>query len=45
MHATFVVPIIFLAFTAVTTVLIKRRVRPAAAERPPQQGEVRAAAG
>jgi EmrB/QacA subfamily drug resistance transporter len=44
MHATFVVPIVFLAFTAVTTVLIKRRVRPSAAVQPPQPGEIRAAA-
>jgi EmrB/QacA subfamily drug resistance transporter len=44
MHATFIVPIVFLAFTAVTTVLIKRRALPSAAEQPPQQEEVRAAA-
>ena len=43
MKATFVVPILFLAFTAVTTLLIKRRARPSAAERP--QEELRAAAG
>jgi len=43
MKATFVVPVLFLAFTAVTTLLIKRRARPSAAERP--QEELRAAAG
>jgi EmrB/QacA subfamily drug resistance transporter len=43
MKATFVVPVIFLAFTALTTLLIKRRPRPAAVERPVE--EVRAAAG
>jgi EmrB/QacA subfamily drug resistance transporter len=43
MKATFVVPVLFLAFTAVTTLLIKRRARPLAAERP--QEELRAAAG
>ena len=45
MHATFIVPIVFLAFTALTTALIKRRARPAAAQETPQQEEVRAAAG
>ena len=45
MHATFIVPIVFLAFTALTTTLIKRRARPAAAQETPQQQEVRAAAG
>ena len=45
MHATFIVPIVFLAFTALTTTLIKRRARPAAAQETPQQEEVRAAAG
>ena len=45
MHATFIVPIVFLAFTALTTTLIKRRARPAAAQEAPQQEEVRAAAG
>src|SRR5207237_4172763 len=45
MHATFIVPIVFLAFTALTTTLIKRRERPAAAQETPQQEEeVRAAA-
>src|SRR6266550_3914304 len=37
MHATFIVPIVFLAFTALTTTLIKRRARPAAAQEAPQQ--------
>ena len=45
MHATFIVPIVFLAFTALTTTLIKRRARPASAQETPQQEEVRAAAG
>ncbi len=45
MHATFIVPIVFLALTALTTTLIKRRARPAAAQEAPQQEEVRAAAG
>ena len=45
MHATFIVPIVFLAFTALTTTLIKRRARPAGAQETPQQEEVRAAAG
>jgi EmrB/QacA subfamily drug resistance transporter len=44
MKATFIVPIIFLAFTALTTLLIKRRPRAAAAE-PQAREEVRAAAG
>jgi EmrB/QacA subfamily drug resistance transporter len=44
MKATFIVPIIFLAFTALTTLLIKRRSRAAAVE-PAAPEEVRAAAG
>ena len=43
MHATFVVPVLFLAFTAITTLLIKRRARTATVEQPRE--EVRAAAG
>ena|SRR5216683_467055 len=43
MKHTFVVPIVFLAFTALTTLLIKRRARQAAVEQPAE--EVRAAAG
>jgi len=43
MKATFVVPVTFLVFTALTTLLIKRRARPSAAERP--QEELRAAVG
>jgi EmrB/QacA subfamily drug resistance transporter len=43
MHSTLVVPIAFLAFTAVTTLLIKRRPRAEQAEAPRE--EVRAAAG
>ncbi len=44
MKNTFVVPIVFLAFTAVTTLLIKRRPRAAVAQEA-QREEVRAAAG
>jgi EmrB/QacA subfamily drug resistance transporter len=44
MKATFIVPIVFLAFTALTTLFIKRRPRTAAAE-PAAREEVRAAAG
>src|SRR5712692_1633139 len=44
MKATFIVPIVFLAFTALTTLFIRRRQRPAAAE-PMAKEEVRAAAG
>jgi EmrB/QacA subfamily drug resistance transporter len=44
MKNTFVVPIAFLAFTAVTTLLIKRRPRQAAAVEQPAE-EMRAAAG
>jgi len=43
MKHTFVLPIVFLAFTALTTLLIKRRARQAAVEQPAE--EVRAAAG
>ena len=43
MKATFIVPIVFLAFTALTTVFIRRRPRAAAAE-PAAREEVRAAA-
>jgi EmrB/QacA subfamily drug resistance transporter len=43
MHSTLVVPIAFLAFTAITTLLIRRRPRVQQAEAP--QEEVRAAAG
>jgi hypothetical protein len=43
MHATFVIPIAFLAFTALTTVLIKRRKRVDVVE--PARDEVKAAAG
>jgi len=43
MHSTLVVPIAFLAFAAITTLLIKRRPRVQQAEAP--QEEVRAAAG
>src|SRR5438309_2180092 len=42
MKRTFVLPIVFLAFTALTTLLIKRRARQAAVEQPAE--EVRAAA-
>ncbi|HSS83297.1 MAG TPA: MFS transporter, partial [Reyranella sp.] len=44
MKNTFVVPIVFLAITALTTLLIKRRPRAAASEEAPRQ-EARAAAG
>jgi EmrB/QacA subfamily drug resistance transporter len=44
MKATFIVPIIFLVFTALTTLLIKRRPRAATVE-PAAPEEVRAAAG
>ncbi|HYM67166.1 MAG TPA: DHA2 family efflux MFS transporter permease subunit [Patescibacteria group bacterium] len=44
MKGTFIVPIAFLAFTALTTLLIRRRPRPAAAE-PVVREEVAAAAG
>ena len=43
MKTTFIVPVAFLTFTAVTTLLIKRRARPSAVEQPTE--EVRAAAG
>ena len=43
MKHTFVVPIVFLAFTALTTLLIRRRERQAVVEQPAE--EVRAAAG
>src|SRR5947209_7582127 len=42
MKATFVVPVVFLVFTAFTTLLIKRRARASATEQP--QEELRAAA-
>ena len=42
MKHTMIVPIVFLAFTALTALLIKRRARPAAAEQPRE--EYRAAA-
>ena len=45
MKATLVVPIAFLAFTALTTLLIKRRKRPVAAQGEPVQDQVAAAAG
>ena len=45
MKATLVVPIAFLAFTALTTLLIKRRKRPEAAQGEPVQDQVAAAAG
>jgi len=45
MKSTLVVPIAFLAFTALTTLLIKRRKRPAASEGVPAQEKVAAAAG
>ena len=46
MKATLVVPIAFLAFTALTTLLIKRRRQPAAAQPvPAEQEKVAAAAG
>jgi hypothetical protein len=43
MKATLVVPIVFLAFTVLTTLLIKRHARPAA-QQPSEQEEVVAAA-
>ncbi len=43
MKSTLVVPIAFLAFTALTTLLIKRRKRPAASEGVPAQEKVAAA--
>jgi EmrB/QacA subfamily drug resistance transporter len=43
MKNTFVLPIVFLAFTAMTTLLIRRRPRPATQEQPAE--EIRAAAG
>jgi len=45
MKGTLTVPIAFLAFTALTTLLIKRRSRPAAAKGEPVQDQVAAAAG
>jgi MFS family permease len=45
MKSTLIVPIAFLAFTAVTTVLIKRRRRPAEQASPVQEEELTAAAG
>jgi len=45
MKATLVVPIAFLAFTALTTLLIQRRKRPEAAQGEPVQDQVAAAAG
>src|SRR5207245_10139358 len=46
MKATFVLPIAFLAFTALTALLIKRRRQPAAAQPvPAEQEKVAAAAG
>ena len=46
MKSTLVVPIVFLAFTALTTLLIKRRQRPAAtAEAPAEEEKIAAAAG
>ena len=44
MKSTLVVPIVFLAFTALTTLLIKRRPRPAAAQPAPAEEEKMAAA-
>jgi EmrB/QacA subfamily drug resistance transporter len=43
MKSTFIVPVTFLVFTALTTLLIRRRARQSAAEQP--QEEIRAAAG
>jgi EmrB/QacA subfamily drug resistance transporter len=43
MKATFVVPVVFLVFTALTTLLIKRRARTSAVAQPEE--ELRAAAG
>ena len=45
MKGTLTVPIAFLAFTALTTLLIKRRKRPEAAQGQPVQDQVAAAAG
>jgi hypothetical protein len=45
MKGTLVVPIAFLAFTALTTLLIKRRQRPAAAQGVPVEEKIAAAAG
>ncbi len=45
MKATLIVPISFLAFTALTTLLIKRRQRPAAIQDEPVEDEVAATAG
>jgi EmrB/QacA subfamily drug resistance transporter len=45
MKATFVVPILVLALTALSTVLIKRRKRPAAQQEIQERQEVRSAAG
>ena len=42
MKSTFVVPVAFLAFTAVTTLLIKRRKRPSAVEEPREEVEAAA---
>jgi MFS family permease len=43
MKSTFIVPVTFLVFTALTTLLIRRRARQSAAQQP--QEEIRAAAG
>jgi len=45
MKATLIVPVAFLAFTALTTLLIKRRQRPAASQDEPVQEKVTVAAG
>lgn len=45
MKSTFILPMAFLAFTALTTVLIKRRARQAAPMQEPEREEVSAAAG
>jgi hypothetical protein len=45
MKSTLIVPIAFLAFTALTTVLIRRRKPPAQQTREAQPEELRAAAG
>jgi uncharacterized membrane protein len=44
MKGTLVVPITFLAFTALTTLLIKRRQRPSAAQSVPVEEKLTAAA-
>jgi EmrB/QacA subfamily drug resistance transporter len=44
MKSTFIVPVVFLAFTALTTLLIRRRPRAVAEEQVPRE-EVKAAAG